>query len=91
MPAPFDSPATDNIKPVSDPGGSARAELPNLPGKTPGIINPYSCYHGLDPVKPQPMDGPGEYNFNVNIEPSVNGPGHGTLDSPASGNPVKKG
>jgi len=61
-------------------------------GKTPSLINPDSRCDTLGTPKMAPVEGPAAvYTKPVNIEPAVNGPGHGTMDSPASGNPIKRG
>ena len=90
----FDSPAEGtSISPPSNPGGSAVAEVPGLPGKTPSLINPDSRCDSLGTPGMAPIRGPAEVYVTPGDmnSPSVHGPGHGTMDSPASGNPIKYG
>jgi len=93
MPANFDSPAfSTSVSPTANPGGTASAELPNLPSKTPSLINPNSRCDELGTPTPAKIVGPAEVYVNsVNTNATVKGPGGVTLDSPASGNPVKYG
>jgi hypothetical protein len=87
----IDSPANDHIKPPADVGGKAVAEVPNLPGQTPGRINTGSRYDELGSPHPCKVDGPAEvYTQPVNIRPPVKGPGHSPWDTPAGSTTEKK-
>jgi len=90
--AKFDSPASTDVHEignVSNPGGSARAELPNLPGTTPSLINPCSRYD-LGTPHPQPFDGPADQAFTVNTNPTVNGEQGVKIDGFMPQLPVKR-
>ena len=88
----FDSPATTDVHEIGNadnPGGTAKAEVPNLPSVTPSYINPCSRYD-LGTPHPQPFDGPADQAFPVNTNPTVEGEQGVKINGPASDNPVKR-
>jgi hypothetical protein len=86
--ATIDSPASVPTGIPGDPGGTAKAEMPNLPSKTPSLINPCSRYD-LGTPHPQPFDGPADVAFTVNTNPTVNGPEGVKIDGFMPSHPVK--
>lgn len=88
----IDSPATGtSIAPPSNIGGSAVAEVPNLPGATPSKMNADSRYNEIGAIKPCKVDGPAEvYTPPVNIRPTVQGPGTSPWDTPAGSTTEKR-
>ena len=94
----IDSPSDINHLPSypSNPGGTARQEIPNLPGVTDSYINPCSRvdvadFGGGGSLNPREFDGPVLPGPSIETSPTVQGTQGVNLDSPASATSIKPG